>query len=154
MVESSRRCDRRVAPGPVISNEVTYSYGNCKIPDGATGCQRPLIIQTWPACQRSLADYSYGGRPMPYRELPKLGDAEVVEIELPFEHRIEVYTKSVTVVIFAANPKLAEEALSLLRPRRAGLSPAIQAKELKGKAMNSLGPPSDGAVEGVLPCHA
>lgn len=153
MTSSTRRCDSGAPAGQSPSNEVNYSYGSCKIPRGATGCQPPLAIQTWPACQRSLADYSYDGKPMPYRELPKLGSAEVVEIELPLEHRIEVYTKSATVVIFATDPKLALRALGLLRARRSGMSLAAQAAELKGKPANSLAPPSDGAVEGVLSCH-
>ncbi len=153
MTSATRRCDQGLAIGNWSSNEFTYSYGRCRIPHDATGCELPLAIQTWPACQRSLADYSYDGKPIPYTRLPNLGGAEVVEIELPFEHRLEVYTSSVTVVIFSINPTVARRALKLLTATSAGRTPGLRAANLSTTQEANLAPPTDGAVKGELQCH-
>jgi hypothetical protein len=153
LTDFKRRCGGTTPAEEPPANFTNYFYGHCKIEGGDTGCQPPLQIQTWPACQRSLGDYSFEGKPIPYRELPPIGDAQVVEIEFMFEPRIEVYTGSSTIVIFAENPDLANEALSQLRSREIGKPPATRAEELDGEPDENLTAPSDGAMEGELQCQ-
>jgi hypothetical protein len=148
----TRRCGGTTPIDEPPANYTNYIYGDCQ-PQGSEGsCEPPLEIQTWPACQRSLADYSYEGKPMPYRRLPDLGDAEVVEIEFEFGPRIEVYTKTSTIVIFAVRPDLAEAALDQLRSQGLDEPPAIKPGELEGPPDKTLGPPTGGATEGELSC--
>lgn len=146
-----RRCD-----GGAISaraNYVSYIYGDCEIPKGATGCQPPLEVQSWPACQRYLAKYSFRGDPPPQTKLGKRGHAEVVELSVAGDARIEVYSKSTTVVIFAINRDLATTAVDLLRPRSAGKPPAEKGA-LQGSPAEELGAPTNGSMRGALPCHS
>lgn len=77
-----RRCDAGAPADEGPSNYVAYVYGECEIAKGATGCELPLQVHSWPACQRSYADYSFEGKPLPYEELPTQGDAKVVENRL------------------------------------------------------------------------
>jgi hypothetical protein len=150
-----RRCGDSTPADEPPANFVNYIYGHCDSSGSDTGCAPPLEIQTWPACQRSLGDYSYEGKPMPYRQLPSIDGAEVVEIEFMFEPRIEVYTKSSTIVIFAENPDLAKAAIAQLGSQEIGQPPATQAEELKdGEPGQGLGPPSDNAIEGELSCQS
>lgn len=150
---TSRRCDPASSGGRWPNNYVNYSYGACRIPKGATGCSPPLTIQTWPACQRSMSDYSFEGKPLPHRKLPPWGGAEVVEFTFP-ANRVEVYTKATTIVIFAASPELARKAVRLLRPQEKGTPPARNADDLSGARPEGLAPPSKGSMEGVLECQS
>lgn len=147
-----RRCGGSTSVNEPPANFINYVYGHCEIAEGATGCEPPLEIQTWPACQRALGDYSFEGKPPPYKKLPSRDGAEVVEINFMLDHRIEVYSKSSTIVIFAEDPALANEALVLLRSQEINKPPATQAKELEGEPEEGLGAPSDGAIGGELPC--
>ena len=153
LTDTSRRCDIDVPARGWPNNYVHYSYGNCEIPEGATGCAPPLQIQTWPACQRARDEYTFEGKPLPFRLLPKYGGAEVVEFTFPAE-RIEVYTKSATIVIFAKSRNLARRAVRLLRPQEEGKPPATNAEALGGVPPEGLPPPSDGSTEGDLPCQS
>jgi hypothetical protein len=154
LTDFKRRCDGTTPVDEPPANFTNYFYGHCKIEGSADGCAPPLQIQSFPACQRSLADYSLEGRPLPYRELPEIGGAEVVEIDLMGEKRIEVYTGATTIVIFAATRGLAEEALAHLTPQQEGTPPAASAAELKADPYRSLAPPRDGAIEGELSCRS
>jgi hypothetical protein len=149
-----RRCGGSAPADEPPANFTNYIYGHCEIAEGATGCEPPLEIQTWPACQRALGDYSFEGKPLPYRRLPSRGGAEVIEINFMLDNRIEVYTKSSTIVIFAEDPALARKALALLRSQEIGKPPATQADELEGEPEEGLGPPSDKAMQGELPCQS
>jgi hypothetical protein len=149
-----RRCETSTLPDEVPANFTSYLYGHCQIAQGETGCPPPLQIQSFPACQRSLADYTLEGEPLAYRELPKIGGARVVEIDLMGERRLEVYTGSTTIVIFAATPELAREALTHLTPQEAGKPPATSVGELKADPDTPLAPPSEGAIEGEMPCRS
>jgi hypothetical protein len=150
---TSRRCDPNTWKDGWPNNYVNYSYGECTIPRGATGCAPPLTIQTWPACQRAFAEYSFEGKPLPYRKLPHFGRAEVVDFTFP-ANRIEVYTGSVTVVIFANSSTLAKKAVRMLRPQERGSPPAAQGDALQGSLPIGLPPPRDGSMEGKLPCRS
>jgi hypothetical protein len=148
-----RRCDAGAPSDEAPANYVAYVYGKCKIAEGATGCEPPLQIHTWPACQRSLADYSFEGKPLPHRELSSNG-ARVVEIDFLLDNRIEVYTKSATIVIFASDSALARKAVGLLRPQEEGKPPVTQAAGLREEPPARLEPPTEGAMKGDLPCQS
>lgn len=152
LTDFTRRCGGMSPADEPPANFTNYFYGRCAISEGATGCAPPLQIQTWPACERAFADYSYEGKEQPSRQLPSIGGAEVVEFLT--DGRIEVYTKSSTIVVFSENPDLAKKALTQLRSQRIGQRPARKAEELKGEPEENLGVPSDGAVEGELSCQS
>lgn len=154
LTDFKRRCGGTTPVDEPPANFTNYFYGDCEIAEGASGCQLPLQIQTWPACQRAFGDYSFEGKPIPYKELPSIGNARAVEIEFMFEPRIEVYTGSSTIVIFAENDALAKKALEELRSQEIGKPPATRAEELDGESDESLAAPSDGAIEGELQCQS
>lgn len=149
-----RRCGGATPADEPPANFTNYIYGDCESAGSDTGCAPPLEVQTWPACQRSLGDYSFEGKPMPYRRLASHDGAEVVEIEFMFEPRIEVYTKSSTIVIFSEDPALAREAAAQLTSQEIGEPPATQAGELEGAPGEGLAPPAENATEGELPCQS
>jgi hypothetical protein len=149
-----RRCDAGAPADEAPANYVAYTYGHCEIAEGATGCAPPLQVHTWPACQRSLAEYSFEGKPLPYKELPKRGGAKVVEIDFFIDNRIEVYTKSSTIVIFASDPALARKAVDLLRSQEEGKPPARSADALGEQPLAQFVPPSAGAMKGELSCQS
>jgi hypothetical protein len=147
-----RRCGGSAPANEPPANFANYIYGHCEIPEGATGCEPPLEIQTWPACERALADYSFEGKPLAYRRLPDVGGAEAVEFSL--DGRIEVYTQASTIVIFSEDPALARKALTLLQSQKEGSPLATQAGELSHESEEALEAPSDGATEGELSCQS
>ena len=149
LTDFNRRCGATTPADESPANFTNYIYGRC---GGDSSCEPPLQVQTWPACQRTLGDYSYEGKPMPYRQLPSIGDAEVVEIEFMFGPRIEVYTAASTIVLFAQDLTLAVKALEQLRSQEIGEPPATGADELRGPPDDGLAPPSDGATEGEMSC--
>ena len=154
MTSAVRRCDATAPADEKPANYLTYVYGDCQVPPRSeAGCAPPLEIQTWPACQRNISGYSFNGKPLPYRELPQRGGATVMEYKLGGESRLEVYTKSSTVVIFTHRPELAEKAVGLLDPQEIGKPPARKAADLRGAPPKELAPPTDGAMEGRLKCQ-
>lgn len=148
---TERRCGG--ASPATSTNYLSYIYGDCEIAEGATGCQPPLEIQTWPACQRFLANYSFRGKPLPHRRLPSQDGAVVVEFNFAFDKRIEVYTGSSTVVIFATSRDLALEAAEMLRLEEKGKPPATHSDDLKSGSSGRLEPPAEGSLEGDLACQ-
>jgi len=106
LTEVLRRCDHPYPGEPVAANYVSYIYGGCDptdpAQDGRDSCQPPLEIQTWPACQRSLADYSgavlKGFEPLPDRR----GATRVMS----GDGRVEIYTGDVTGVVFLPDPEV------------------------------------------------
>jgi hypothetical protein len=149
-----RRCDPGAPVDEEPSNYVAYVYGECEIAEGATGCELPLQVHSWPACQRALADYSFEGKPLPYEELPTQSEAKVVEIDFFAGNRIEVYTGSSTVVIFASDPAVARKAVEQLSSQGEGEPPVTRADVLGEATPTQLEAPSDGAMEGDLSCQS
>lgn len=149
-----RRCEESVPADELPANYTSYVYGHCEVPAGSIDCEPPLEIQSFPACQRSLADYTFEGKPLPYTELPSIDGARVVEIDFQFDQRIEVYTGSTTIVIYAANPALAQAALASLRSQQAGETPVTSPSALEKESPGGLGPPVKGATEGELSCQS
>jgi hypothetical protein len=131
---------------------MNYLYGHCQIPEGSTGCAPPLQVQTWPACQRSLADYTFEGEPEPSTKLPSRDGADVYEIQFVSGPRIEVYTKSSTIVVFAADRSLALEAVDQLNLEEVDQPPMTTEEQMRSLQKQPLQVPVSGATEGKLPC--
>lgn len=120
--------------------------------NGNGGCAPPLEVQTWPACRRSVANYTYEGKPYPHEPLPDERGAEVAGFEEG--GRLEVYSGSSAVVVFANDPAVAQKVLSLLRPQAPDSRPATRASELETEVPQELVAPDPGATEGKLACGA
>lgn len=147
-----RRCDPGALADEMPSNYFAYIYGDCE-PQPDVGCLPPLQIRSYPACERTYADYSFEGKPLPYTELPPIGEAKVFEIEFLVDHRIEIYTGTSTIAISAADWSLAEQALDQLRSQASGEPAATAASFLAQVLQGSLAPPVKEAIEGDLPCQ-
>lgn len=100
MMKRLRRCDPPSPDGR--TNYVSHIYGDCDA-RGGSGCQPPLEVQSFAACERHADSYSYGpnGGPLP-RETIKLGPHPGAIFEEG--HRVEMYLRDATVVVFGTDP--------------------------------------------------
>jgi hypothetical protein len=135
----TRRDDAALAGHNVRADYVGFVYGDCVATD-ETGCPPPLEVQVWPACERSLGDYTLtpAGDPVPHRMTSVRGvPAAFFERGL----RLELYTGNVTVVIFGLSKQLVL--------RAAG---ALAAANALASDRATLPRPVRGAMSGRLPC--
>ncbi|HEX9942300.1 MAG TPA: hypothetical protein VGG03_09810 [Thermoanaerobaculia bacterium] len=157
VTETLRTCENdQPHAGELPANYVSYIYGDCPYRKaGEGGCPPPLAIQTWPACQRSLATYTFNGKPFPHQDvtddLSLEGGARVVYFDVFGEPRLEVYTKDATIVVYARSSALAIKAIENLRAHDPGTPPARFDNELEGEP-EDLAPPLPGATKGQLRC--
>lgn len=105
--------------GPAGGNPgVDFVYGTCD-PGGGLfadgGCAPPLSVQTWSACERSIA-----GLDVPYRRMTVRG---VPAAAVDGDTRLEVQTGDVTVVVFATTRHLAWRAAHGLRSLDGRIAP-------------------------------
>jgi hypothetical protein len=148
----TRRCDELPPGAPVRANFVSYVYGHCpQLLDGTEdSCAPPLEIQSWPACERSLADYEIrSGVPYPHEKLGKVGEAPIYSFD--DGTRFELYTGAATIVIFATDPALIDDAVAAIQS-----DPALEPPGPPAAANASgqdLPPPDTGAIEGKLSCN-
>jgi hypothetical protein len=136
----TRRLEARVAPDPARANFVGFRYGDCT-PSSDAGCPAPLEIQVWPACERNLSSYSLtpAGDPLPHERLTVRG---VPAASFEGGQRLEIYTGSVSVVLFGAGEA------QLLRAAE-----ALRAVNASGPGVGDRLPePAAGALEGRLAC--
>lgn len=123
----------------VRADYVGFIYGDCAA-SGENGCPPPLEIQVWPACVRSLADYTLtpAGEPLAHEPTMVRGVPGAF-----FENglRLELYTGNATVVIFGLDRAQIQRAAAALRAANALASPAPM-----------LPPPARGAMNGTLAC--
>jgi hypothetical protein len=144
-----RRCDVPYPDEPVRANFVTYIYGDCSIEEPEADderCVPPLEIQTWPACERALADYSFGpeGSPLDRTDLTvQTVPAAVFEDG----YRLEIYTGESTVVVFGVDAAQVLRAGDAVRRELTDppLPPAAQVQ-------SGLSQPAPGSTTGLLPC--
>jgi hypothetical protein len=137
-----------VAGLQVKKDYVSVIYGEC-VARGLQGCAPPLEIQTWPACARSLADYTLtpNGEPLPNRPFKLRGVPGAM-----FEEggRVELYTGNVTIVVFgndAGQIWRAANAVRLANPQ----TPVGAAAAVVG-LNRDLPAPVAGALQGTLQC--
>ena len=125
------------------TNYVNFIYGTCDSRAGEGGCAPPLTVQVWPACDRTLQDYDYNmPEGVPSREYERMTIRGVPAAR--FSDMLEIYTGSVTIVIFGDTPDLRAGAAENLISAN-NLADAVSAGD-------SLPPPVPGAMEGELHC--
>jgi hypothetical protein len=95
----------------VRAHSVSYIYGTCKA-TSELGCAPPLDIQTWPACERSPADYSVAGEPLKPSEVLELRG---VPARFYGDDRLELSTGALTIVFFGDSRDLLLAAAEELR---------------------------------------
>jgi hypothetical protein len=123
-------------------NYESYVYGTCEATSDM-GCAPPLEIQTWPACERSAADYDFG----PPGQAARLEPVETTRLRgVPARFyddvSLELSAGNVTVVVFAyTRPQLLAAAAALR-----GVAPAVKS------AKDDLPAPAAGAQDGTLAC--
>jgi len=118
-------------------NFVSHIHGDCEATSD-TGCAPPIEVQTWPACARNASMYAPDVLEGVKQE--KLGAAELRRLA----DRVEIYSGTVTVVIFADTPESALRASRELVPANA------QADKLF--TVDGMAAPASGAMEGDLKC--
>jgi hypothetical protein len=144
-----RRCDLPYPGEGVRANFVSYIYGTCEPgPEDDTGCTPPMEVQSWPGCERSLADYALdeSGAPI-YDQLLTLRGVPGAA----FERRLEVYTGDATVVVFGDDAAQIRRAIDVLRQEPSDAPPGMPAATLSAPG-GLLPPPVEGATEGAMPC--
>jgi hypothetical protein len=135
----------------VRANFVSYVYGDCpQILDGTEdSCAPPLEIQTWPGCERSLADYELvPGVPYPHEKLGNLDGVPAYSFDEGM--RVELYAGTATIVIFATDPSLIDQAVAAIQLEPASEPPGQPAADDAQRP--DLPPPAPGAVAGKLSC--
>ncbi len=159
-----RTCDvpdpADVTAGHTRENSVTVSYGDCVAdqPDAnheAHGCIPPLQIQTFPACERNSALYRVDteGTPMPRTDTTVRGvpAAYFDDSDTGGASRLEIYTGSVTVVLFGPDVlellAAAQSMLPTLPNPFTDLDPLIHTPTTA-----PLLAPVSGALDGTLTC--
>jgi hypothetical protein len=141
LVGITRRDDppNREHPLPLRADFVNFIYGRCET-NGDTGCTPPLEVQVWPACERNLSSYTLtpDGEPLPHAD----GTVRGVPAAL-FEdgRRLELYTGSVTVVLFGDSRGQLLRAASVLRGANNHVPADVE-----------LPAPAAGALAGKLQC--
>lgn len=149
IAQTSRSCE---TPGllpdhavPTSNNMDAVLYGTCEPPQGEGGCDPPLQIQTFGACERNRSLYTrYPGPdgPRRYQAITVRGVPAAL-----FDDgngvMLEIYTAKVTTVIFADSEEIARRVGEELRGRLD--SRGIAARE-------ALPQPAKGALEGELSC--
>jgi hypothetical protein len=141
-----RRCDHPYPGEPARANFLSFVYGDCDA--SKTGsCAPPLEVQSWPACERTLTDYTFDGRPYPY---DSVGEARgVPSATFDGGTRIELYSGASTIVVFADDPAVLDSAVDSIRAHPG--SPSASPTTELGPA-SPLTAPSARAVAGDLPC--
>lgn len=134
----TRQVNPPVEGEPNGVNVFNFIYGDCEA-ESDLGCLPPLAIQVWPACERTLAsiDTDVDRSLSTVRGVPAatFGDAS--------DHRLEIYTGRVTIVLYGSKD-LTEIAAKQLR----------STNELAGDvtADEPLPAPSERAIDGGLAC--
>jgi hypothetical protein len=148
----ARRCDDPQPDAPARANYVSYVYGTCpELLEGTeTACAPPLEIQSWPGCERSLADYELTpGVPYPREKLGKLDGVPAYSFN--DGTRVELYAGPGTIVIFATDPAIVDDAVAAIQAEPAA-EPAGPPAPADAQSP-TLPPPEPGAVAGRLSCN-
>jgi hypothetical protein len=125
----------------IRTNSFVVIYGSCDASEG--GCAPPLQIQTWPACDRSFADYDFSPGLFPRPRLRRLRGVPAARFR-GGDERLELYTGDVTVVIWGDSAG-----------RRSRAAVALQTTPESRLSVAPYGPlprPVRGHVEGRVFC--
>lgn len=149
-----RRCDDPDPPPAVKdlvpadaprANFVSYVYGFCE-PASDAGCAPPVEIQTWPSCERSEGDI-HG----PWGEESAGQQRGVPATLYEAGHRLELYTEGSTIVIFADDAALLEEAVRAVQPQPEKQSPG-RVDQADPEELDDLPPATDATKKGDARC--
>jgi hypothetical protein len=148
-----RDCELPYPGEPGRANHVTYVYGDCVLPTPADGgCAPPLEVQTWPACERSLADYYDPAFPDAYSRTTARG---VPAASFDGGTRFELYAGGSTIVIFGADPAQVRRAADAVVADPDGRPPTVPATNPTAEELaRPLPEPLPGATIGALSCLA
>lgn len=137
-----RKCTKapRIAPAYVRMNAVWYSYGEC-VPRATDGsCKLPLVIMTYPLCERQPSML----RPNPHHN-PLHGRSTVRGLPADLYqggHKVLLFTGDSTVSVFATDPARAARAARALVPAPAKPSDPVT----PGDSNRPLPAPPEGPV--------
>jgi hypothetical protein len=150
---SMRRCDLPYPQEPVRANFVSYIYGDCAVTvdEGDGRCVPPLEVQSWPACERTLADYP-ARLQREARVVRGAPAAAFAESASGLGTRLEVYTGNTTVVLFGHEPGQVARAANALVEELS--QPPLLPSMLRPSTVQAdpLAPAVPGAIEGQLQC--
>jgi hypothetical protein len=126
------------------SNFDSYVYGTCE-PKGGEACAPPLEIQSWPACERSAADYN-AGLPGAAHLIAPVETLQLrgVPVRLYADASLELSTRAVTVVIWGHSR---EQLLAAAKALRTEPGAPFQARP-----QEELPAPVPGSQTGTLSC--
>jgi hypothetical protein len=135
------------AGGSGRDNSVTVIYGICDF-EREPQCSPPLQVQSWPACERKPANYRDPNGALPERtDLTIRGVPAAVYEE---DHRVEVYSGTTTVVIYANDRDLALRAAEGLQ--RAPMAKPPLERPLAQQPAGQLPPPRPEVLQGTYEC--
>jgi hypothetical protein len=128
LTSATELCDP-IAPGEPASIPYTsVIYGDC-VATSEEGCGPPLEVQSWPECHRNLsrytmteADGSQGSYPHVMRTLT--GAPQIPIAIFDDGTRTEVYTGATSIVVFAEDPALMQQALNAVSAVEAPINTA------------------------------
>jgi hypothetical protein len=151
-----RRCDLPDPEEGFAANFVSYIYGDCQPTGDPPLCGPPVEIQTWPACQRNLAQYDPQPGVPPYvvGPTPDRLDIRGVPAAL-FENglRLEIYTGRSTVVLFGQSRDQVLRAADSVQQETAPGQQWPPTPLDSTNVGNPLPPPDPGALNGTLDCR-
>ncbi len=151
LTDVGRICQTPQAGEAVRSNFTSYMYGTCDTRQEG-GCAVPIEVQTWPACERNLADYEVqAGVPYPHKMTLTRGTPSAV---FDGGTRLELYTGRSTIVIFGNDPDQVARAAAAVQAEPASESPAASASPQAQPLVyrSTLPVPASGAMAGGLSC--
>jgi len=137
--DTNRPCQEVSSATDARANFVEHIYGDCN-PKGES-CVLPLAVQSYPACERTRADYQAASGSLGRKDLKIRG---VPAAMFDDGTRLELYAGETTIVIFGF-----QGSDQLLRAARA-LRGEWRASSVE--ATERLPRPKAGAVEGTLAC--
>jgi hypothetical protein len=153
-----RLCLTYSAPNTIRPNFMNYMYGDCELAPAKGekyvegGCAPPLQIHSYPACERSLADYQVDeNTPYPHAE-PQTLPGGAIQVSFDGGTRVEIYTGQSTIVIFGDDPELVARAAQSVR--RDQPAPAVGTPTTSDETAAEFPPPAEGAISGDLQCSA
>lgn len=118
LVDSAKLCNSAAPGEPATIPFTSAIFGDCNA-TSEEGCGPPLEVQTWPECDRNLALYTVtdaDGNQQPYpHTMSALPQAPQVPVAT-FDDgtRSEIYTGSATIVIFAEDSTVMNQALDTI----------------------------------------
>lgn len=111
-------------------------YGDCQA-SSDMGCAPPLEIQSWPECRRDRVSYDDAGADdVNARQDTTFGQGPDPLPGASFDDgtRLELYTGTTTIVVFADDPDLAQQAANTLAAQVQADGPRLQSNRLDAEA--------------------